>query len=68
MVVITSEQRDVIFDAVRAMYTSVAARPDEEHHFPTGRRALEYVGYPAEYVNRLPASAVSCPRVIFALN
>lgn len=58
MVVITSEQRDVIFDAVRAMYTSVAARPDEEYHFPTGRRALEYVGYPAEYVNRLPASAV----------
>lgn len=58
MVVITSEQRDVIFDAVQAMYTSVAARPDEEYHFPTGRRALEYVGYPAEYVDRLPSTAV----------
>lgn len=58
MVVITSEQRDVIFDAVRAMYTSVAARPDQEYHFPTGRRALEYVGYPAEYLHQLPVTAV----------
>ncbi len=58
MVVITSEQRDVIFDAVQAMYTSVAVRPDHEYHFPTGRRALEYVGYPAEQIESLPATAV----------
>lgn len=57
MVVITSEQRDVIFDAVRSMYTSVADQPDREYHFPTGRRALEYVGYPAEELDRLPAGA-----------
>jgi SAM-dependent methyltransferase len=40
------------------MYTSVAAKPDQEYHFPTGRRALEYVGYPAEQLDRLPATAV----------
>lgn len=58
MVVITSEQRDVIFDAVRAMYTSVAAQPNHDYHFPTGRRALQYVGYPAEQLDRLPAAAL----------
>jgi arsenite methyltransferase len=58
MVVITSDQRDVIFDAVRAMYTAVAESPDQEYHFPTGRRACEYVGYPAALLDRLPAAAV----------
>jgi arsenite methyltransferase len=58
MVVITSDQRDVIFDAVRAMYTAVAAQPEQEYHFPTGRRALEYVGYPSEYLDQLPAAAI----------
>lgn len=58
MVVITSDQRDVILDAVEAMYTAVATRPGETFHFPTGRRACEYVGYPAEQLDRLPATAV----------
>lgn len=58
MVVITSDKRDIIFDAVRAMYTAVANRPEEEFHFPTGRRACEYVGYPAEELDRLPAAAL----------
>jgi arsenite methyltransferase len=58
MVVVTSEQRDVLFDAVRDMYTAVAERPDQEYHFPTGRRACEYVGYPADLLDRVPASAV----------
>jgi arsenite methyltransferase len=58
MVVITSDQRDVIFDAVRAMYTAVATQPAQTFHFPTGRRACEYVGYPAEQLDRLPATAV----------
>jgi arsenite methyltransferase len=58
MVVITSEQRDVIFDAVRAMYTAVADRPEQEYHFPTGKTALEYVGYPAEQLGKLPESAL----------
>jgi arsenite methyltransferase len=58
MVVITSDQRDVLFDAVRAMYTAVADRPEDEFHFPTGRRACEFVGYPASLVDRLPTGAV----------
>jgi arsenite methyltransferase len=58
MVVITSDQRDVIMNAIRDMYTAVARRPDEEYHFPTGRRAAEYVGYPAERLDALPAAAI----------
>lgn len=58
MVVITTNQRDVIFDAVRAMYTAVATAPDRGFHFPTGRRACEYVGYPAEDLDAIPATAV----------
>lgn len=58
MVVVTSEQKDVIQEAVRAMYTAVADRPEEEYHFPTGRRACEYVGYPVEQLDRLPVRAI----------
>lgn len=58
MVVVTSDQRNVILDAVEAMYTAVANRPEDTYHFPTGRRACEYVGYPAEQLDRLPASAL----------
>jgi arsenite methyltransferase len=58
MVVITSDQRDVILDAVRAMYTAVADRPEDEYHFPTGRPACEYVGYPSHELDRLPAAAI----------
>lgn len=58
MVVITQNHRDVIFDAVRTMYTAVATRPDETFHFPTGRRACEYVGYPAEQLDRLVPGAL----------
>lgn len=58
MVVITSDQRDVIFDAVASMYTAVATNPGQGFHFPTGRPATEYVGYPTDLLDRLPASAV----------
>jgi arsenite methyltransferase len=58
MVVITSDQRDVIFAAVRDMYTHVATRPEQEFHFPTGRRALTYVGYPDEQIEQLPEESV----------
>ena len=58
MVAILSNQREVIFDAVRRMYTEVAREPEREFHFPTGRRACEFVGYPAEQLDLLPASAV----------
>lgn len=58
MVVITSDQRDIIFDAVEAMYTDVARKPEQEFHFPTGRSACEYVGYPADQLDLLPAAAL----------
>lgn len=58
MVVITSDQRDIIFDAVESMYTAVATNPGQGFHFPTGRPATEYVGYPADLLDRLPATAV----------
>jgi arsenite methyltransferase len=58
MVAILSNQREVIFHAVRRMYTEVALTPQREFHFPTGRRACEFVGYPAEQLDLLPATAV----------
>lgn len=58
MVAILSNQREVIFDAVRRMYTDVASMPEREFHFPTGRQACEFVGYPADLLDRLPAAAV----------
>ena len=58
MVAILSNQREVIFEAVRRMYTDVATMPEREFHFPTGRRACEFVGYPADQLDRLPVSAV----------
>jgi arsenite methyltransferase len=58
MVVVTENHRDIIFDAVRTMYTDVATRPEQEFHFPTGRRACEFVGYPAGELNALPEAAV----------
>lgn len=59
MVVVTSNQRDVIFDAVRAMYTEVAERPEQGFHFPSGRPACDMLGYPAEDLDWLPASVVA---------
>ncbi len=58
MVAILSNQREDIFDAVRRMYTDVALMPGREFHFPTGRRACEFVGYPAEQLDRLSPAAL----------
>jgi arsenite methyltransferase len=58
MVVITANQRDIIFDAVRTMYTDVATRPGDEYHFPTGRRATAFVGYPPAVRDALPEPVV----------
>lgn len=58
MVAILSNQRETIFGAVRAMYTDVATHPEQVFHFPTGRAACEFVGYPREQLDRLPATAV----------
>jgi len=58
MVMVTSNQREVIFDAVQAMYTALATTPEQEFHFPTGRRACEYMGYPAALLDAIARSAV----------
>lgn len=67
MVVITSDERSVILDAVRQMYTDLARRPEGEFHFPTGRTACEFEGYDPELLDRVPTGAldsfagVNCP-------
>lgn len=58
MVIVTSNQREVIFEAVRAMYTDVASRPEAGFHFPTGRSACEQFGYPAPLLDLVPARAL----------
>ncbi|MFW6199113.1 MAG: methyltransferase domain-containing protein [Gemmatimonadota bacterium] len=58
MVVITSDNRKVILDAVRGMYTSLANDPDGHFHFATGRGACEYVGYSDEELDPVPARAL----------
>ncbi len=47
-----------ILDAVRQMYDDVAACPTKEFHFPTGRGACLYVGYPEAEIDAIPATAV----------
>jgi len=58
MVVITSDNRNVILDAVRGMYSHLANHPDDEFHFATGRAACEFVGYPAEELDPVPPAAL----------
>ena len=58
MVYISSANKELIFDAVRAMYTDIARDPARGYHVPTGHAACTFVGYPAEQLARLPASAV----------
>jgi len=58
MVAILSNQREVILEAVRRMYTDVATAPERGFHFPTGRTACEFVGYPAEQLDAVPKAAL----------
>jgi len=58
MVAITKFNRDDIFDAVKLMYTSVANEPQRGFHFPTGRPACEFLGYPAAQLDAIPDTAV----------
>ena len=57
MVAIVGEKKEFIFKAVEQMYTDVATQPGRTFHFPTGRLACLFVGYPADLLDRLPASA-----------
>jgi SAM-dependent methyltransferase len=57
MVAIVSNKKEFIFRAVSDMYTDVASNPGKVFHFPTGRLACLFVGYPAAQLDRIPASA-----------
>lgn len=57
MVAILSQQRETILEAVQAMYTDVASDPQRVFHFPTGRPACEFVGYPAAWLDSVPEAA-----------
>lgn len=58
MVAIVSNKREFIFKAVADMYTDVAEQPLKGFHFPTGRLACLFVGYPAAQLDRVPGTAV----------
>ena len=58
MVAMVSDKKEFIFKAVREMYSDVAVHPPKAFHFPTGRLACLFVGYPAEQLDLLPPAAV----------
>lgn len=57
MVAIVDTKKESIFRAVSAMYTDVAKCPARTFHFPTGRPACEFVGYPKDQLDAIPATA-----------
>ncbi len=57
MVAIAGFTRDQILAAVRQMYTEVATLPAKQFHFPTGGDACLFVGYPADWLYCIPATA-----------
>lgn len=59
MVAVLGYSREQIAAAVRRMYSQVADHPDAPYHFPTGREACEALGYPANTLDRLPASLLA---------
>lgn len=58
MVGILSKRREAILDAVEAMYSDVALHPEKVFHFPTGRDACLFVGYPEEVLVGIPPTAL----------
>jgi predicted DsbA family dithiol-disulfide isomerase/SAM-dependent methyltransferase len=49
---------EIITRAVKGLYTQVANDPHKAYHFPLGRAALLYVGYPDKELNKLPETAL----------
>lgn len=58
MVAFLENKKEFIFKAVSEMYTDVANDPSKGFHFPTGRPACLFVGYPAEQLDAIPETAV----------
>lgn len=57
MVAIFSDKKEFIFRAVADMYTDVAMHPEKIFHFPTGRLACLFVGYPGAQLDLIPPAA-----------
>ena len=49
---------DALRASIRAEYAAVAAQPDRGFHFHTGYRLAAILGYPPEWIERLPHGAV----------
>lgn len=47
-----------VLTAVQEMYEDVAAHPEKEFHFPTGRTSCLNLGYPEEELDKIPPSAI----------
>ncbi len=58
MVAFVGDKKDSIFKAVSEMYTDVASCPSRQFHFPTGRPACLFVGYPKKQLDAIPETAV----------
>jgi ubiquinone/menaquinone biosynthesis C-methylase UbiE len=58
MVAIAGFDKEQITNAVQQMYTEVAELPSKQFHFPTGRSACLFVGYPEAWLDKLPPTAV----------
>jgi SAM-dependent methyltransferase len=58
MVAVLGFNREQILNAVREMYADVALHPEKVFHFPTGRQACLFVGYPESWLDALPGPAV----------
>jgi arsenite methyltransferase len=67
VVAILGFSRAKVLEAVRAMYTQVAAEPEQPFHFPVGRGACERLGYAPELLDGVPEgvlqsfAGVGCP-------
>jgi arsenite methyltransferase len=58
MVAFVGEKKESIFKAVSEMYSDVANHPGRQFHFPTGRPACLFVGYPSIQLDAIPETAV----------
>lgn len=58
MVAFVGNKKESIFKAVSDMYTDVARHPGRQFHFPTGRPACLFVGYPKAQLDMIPETAV----------
>ena len=52
------KMNEIITTAVTGLYTQVANSPHKTYHFPLGREALRFVGYPDDMIDRFPESAL----------